>query len=171
MDLMAPYPNHMSPPLSYIDPTNVGMLRVYAGITPVSVGGNSIAGTIIAETPAAVFAAPGQGYLTTGQRMDLLDNEQKTSNLRYLGQYDWGMLEARAYYERVDPHYMDFGPDKLQRPSVDDEAPTGRPMSFEMPDSNDFMLVVRSIAWTGELLVAQAWAAIALREATGAFAG
>ena len=215
MDLIASCPNHMNPPLSYLDPTNVGTLKVYAGITPVSVGGDSIAGTIIAESLAPVFAAPGQDYLATGQlggfyrsngnawganvaatfasdnfnvtytgstaqadnykaggnfktttatgnvgqnlplnevgssayesrnqmlsfalkggnhlveaklgfqdipqqlypnqRMDILDNEQKTFNLRYLGQYDWGLFEARAYYEKVDPHYMDFGPDK-----------------------------------------------------------
>lgn len=215
MDLIASCPNHMNPPLSYIDPTNVGTLRVYSGITPVSVGGDSIAGTIIADTLAPVFAAPGQDYLATGQiggfyrsngnawganiaataatenisvtytgssaradnykaggnfktttatgrvghtlpldevgstayeslnqmlsfavkggnhlveakfgfqhipeqlypnqRMDMLDNEQKTFNLRYLGQFDWGLFEARAYYEKVDPHYMDFGPDK-----------------------------------------------------------
>ena len=215
MDLIASCPNHMNPPLSYLDPTNVGTLKVYAGITPVSVGGDSIAGTIIAESLAPVFAAPGQDYLATGQlggfyrsngnawganvaatfasdnfnvtytgstaqadnykaggnfktttatgnvgqnlplnevgssayesrnqmlsfalkggnhlveaklgfqdipqqlypnqRMDMLDNEQKTFNLRYLGQYDWGLFEARAYYEKVDPHYMDFGPDK-----------------------------------------------------------
>jgi len=31
--------------------------------------------------------------------------------LRYLGQFDWGTLEARAYRETVD-HYMDFGADK-----------------------------------------------------------
>jgi len=213
MDLIASCPNHMNPPLSYIDPTNVGTLRVYSGITPVSVGGDSIAGTIIADTLAPVFAAPGRDYLATGQiggfyrsngnawganiaataatenisvtytgssaradnykaggnfktatgraghtlpldevgstayeslnqmlsfavkggnhlveakfgfqhipeqlypnqRMDMLDNEQKTFNLRYLGQFDWGLFEARAYYEKVDPHYMDFGPDK-----------------------------------------------------------
>ena len=215
MDLIASCPNHMNPPLSYIDPTNVGTLRVYSGITPVSVGGDSIAGTIIAETLAPVFAAPGQDFLATGQigsfyrsngnawganirataatenisltytgssaqadnykaggnfktttatgraghtlpldevgstayeslnqllsialkggdhlveakfgfqhvpeqlypnqRMDMLDNDQKTMNLRYLGQYDWGQFEARAYYEKVDPHFMDFGPDK-----------------------------------------------------------
>jgi iron complex outermembrane receptor protein len=215
MDLIASCPNHMNPPLSYIDPTHVGTLRVYSGITPVSVGGDSIAGTIIAQTPAPMFAAPGQDLLTTGQvggfyrsngnawganiaataatenislsytgssaradnytaggnfktttatgrvghmlpldevgstayeslnqmlsialkggdhlveakfgfqhipeqlypnqRMDMLDNEQKTFNLRYLGQFDWGLFEARAYYEKVDPHFMDFGPDK-----------------------------------------------------------
>src|SRR5574337_1761521 len=61
MDLISACPNHMTPPLSYIDPSNVGTLKVFAGITPVSVGGDSIGGTIVAETPAPVFAAPGQG--------------------------------------------------------------------------------------------------------------
>ena len=31
--------------------------------------------------------------------MDMLDNEQKRFNLRYLGQFGWGALEARAYHE------------------------------------------------------------------------
>jgi hypothetical protein len=38
--------------------------------------------------------------LYPNQRMDMLDNEQKRFNLRYLGQFDWGSLEARAYHER-----------------------------------------------------------------------
>lgn len=214
MDLIASCPNHMNPPLSYLDPTNVGSLQVYAGITPVSVGGDSIGGTIIASTPAPDFAAPGEAHLAKGeagtffrsnnnarganlsatyatesfnltysgalskadnytagrnfktfretgraghtlsrdevgstaydtrnhklgfafrgsdhllearigyqdmpyqlwpnQRMDLLDNEQLSVNLRYLGQFDWGTLEAGAYRETVD-HFMDFGADK-----------------------------------------------------------
>ena len=214
MDLIASCPNHMNPALSYLDPSNVGSLKVYAGIVPVSLGGDSIGGTIIADTPAPTFAAPGQGSLFKGeagafyrsngnakganlsatyatesfsitysgataesdnydaggdfknysftgrightlprdevgstayetrnhalglafkggnhlfevklgyqdlpyqlypnQRMDMLDNEQKRLNLRYLGQFDWGKLEARAYQEKVD-HFMDFGEDK-----------------------------------------------------------
>ena len=214
MDLIASCPNHMNPALSYLDPTNVARLSVYSGITPVSIGGDSIGGTIIAETPGPTFAAAGEGSLTKGeigtfyrsnnqarggnvsatyasehfgatytgstakannyeaggdfkssrvtgrtgheldldevgstayetnnqsldlafkhgqhmleakfglqempkqlypnQRMDLLDNEQKRGNLRYLGEFDWGGLEARAYHEKVD-HTMDFGQDK-----------------------------------------------------------
>ena len=214
MDFIASCPNHMNPPLSYVDPTNIGKLKVWAGITPVSVGGDSIGGTIIAETRPAEFAAAGQGSLLKGeigsfyrsngnafgaslnataateslslsyngafakadnykaggdfkttnvtgraghqiardevgssaydtrthtvglalkggdhlieakvgyqevpeqlfpnQRMDMLDNEQKRFNLRYLGQFGWGALEARAYHERVE-HMMDFGADK-----------------------------------------------------------
>ena len=42
MDLIASCPNHMNPPLSYLDPTQVGKIEVYAGIAPVSSGGDSI---------------------------------------------------------------------------------------------------------------------------------
>ncbi|NTU68964.1 MAG: TonB-dependent receptor plug domain-containing protein, partial [Chlorobiaceae bacterium] len=61
MDLIACCPNHMNPALSYLDPSQVGTLKVYAGgITPVSLGGDSIGATIIAETPAPEFAESGQ---------------------------------------------------------------------------------------------------------------
>ncbi len=214
MDLIASCPNHMNPVLSYIDPSNVETLKVYAGITPVSSGGDAIGGAIIAESRAPEFAAPGQAAISKGeagvfyrsnnnarganvsatyaneqfnisysgatsqadnytagddfktydftgrightlprdevgstayetrnhavglafknnahlfeaklgfqdmpfqlypnQRMDMLNNEQNSVNLRYLGKLDWGSLEARAYHEKVD-HFMDFGADK-----------------------------------------------------------
>ena len=214
MDFIASCPNHMNPPLSYLDPNAVSKIKVYAGITPVSVGGDSIGGSIVAETAAPAFAAPGQGLLTKGeigtfyrsnnnavggnvgatvatenfsvsytgamtkadnytaggnfkgttvtgrtghtlpldevgssayetqthtlgfalrggnhlleakfgyqdvpsqlypnQRMDMLGNEQNRVNLRYLGQFDWGTAEVRAYREEVK-HFMEFGPDK-----------------------------------------------------------
>lgn len=214
MDLLASCPNHMNPALSYLDPSQVDSLTVYAGINPVSAGGDSIGGSIIAETKAPEFAAPGTGHLLKGevgsfyrsnndarganasatfateninlsytgayskannyvagknfknytatgraghtlardevgstgyetanhtlgmavrnanhlfevkfgyqnmpeqlypnQRMDLLDNEQKRVNARWLGKFDWGKMEARMYHEEVD-HFMDFGPDK-----------------------------------------------------------
>lgn len=47
--------NHMNPPLSYADPNNVGKVEVYAGIVPVSKGGDSIGGTIIVEPLAPAF--------------------------------------------------------------------------------------------------------------------
>ncbi len=214
MDLIASCPNHMNPALSYIDPTQLGRLTVYAGITPVSLGGDSIGGSIVAESPAPVFAAAGQPAIDQGevgasyrsnnrarslnlsathatqdfsvrydgslsradnyraggdfktyeftgrtghrlphdevgstayftrnhalslahqrdehlfearlgvqdmpyqlypnQRMDMLNNDQRSINLSYTGQMDWGQLQARAYRETVD-HFMDFGVDK-----------------------------------------------------------
>ncbi|MCE1182272.1 MAG: TonB-dependent receptor [Rhodocyclales bacterium] len=67
MDFIATCPNHMNPPLSYLDPAAIGEIKVYAGITPVSVGGDSIGGSIVAETKAPQFAKPGEGLLSKGE--------------------------------------------------------------------------------------------------------
>lgn len=216
MDLISSCANHMNPPLSYIDPANVDNVQVYAGISPVSMGGDNIAGTIQVNSPSAEFAKSGedllikatlgtfyrsnndarginasatvanekvymrytgatteannyyagrnfkpagaastdkptniiagdevgssyyktqnhalafgvkhenhlielkvglqnipyQGYVN--QRMDMTGNDSKQFNLSYNGQYDWGKLAARAYYERTR-HSMQFGEDK-----------------------------------------------------------
>lgn len=214
MDLIASCPNHMNPALSYIAPSQLGALKVYPGISPVSAGGDSIGGSILAESAAQVFATADQGSITEGevgafyrsnnqargvnlsaryatptlsvgysgsvsradnyhaggdfkdyaftgrtghnlaldevgstaydtrnhalslaykrdehlvearlgvqdmpyqlypnQRMDLLDNDQRSINLSYTGNMDWGRLKARLYDEKVD-HFMDFGADK-----------------------------------------------------------
>lgn len=52
---------------------------------------------------------PHQYY--PNQRMDLTDNTQKSANLGWTTQYQWGELETRGYYQDVD-HEMNFGPDK-----------------------------------------------------------
>jgi iron complex outermembrane recepter protein len=216
MDLIASCPNHMNPPLSYLDPSAVAALDVWAGIAPVSAGGDSIGGTIVARTRDPEFATAGEAPRVAGeagvwlrsngeghglnlsarvatetlalsysgamakagnvdaggdfkpatlvetgrdghrlpldevgstayetrnhqlglawrqgehlldlrlglqevpeqlypnQRMDMLKNDQQRVNLRYLGRFDWGRLEARVYDEQVD-HFMDFGADK-----------------------------------------------------------
>lgn len=56
MDLIAACPNHMNPPLSYMSPSDIGQMTVFAGITPVSVGGDSIGGTIISESRLPEFS-------------------------------------------------------------------------------------------------------------------
>ncbi|MBP2302703.1 TonB-dependent receptor [Azospirillum picis] len=53
-------PNQMNPAMSTLSPSRVSRLEVLAGITPVSVGGDSIAGTITVESAPPVFAAPGE---------------------------------------------------------------------------------------------------------------
>ncbi|MCF7996397.1 MAG: TonB-dependent receptor plug domain-containing protein, partial [Chromatiaceae bacterium] len=60
MDLVASCPNHMNSPLSYIDPTAVASVEVFAGVTPVSVGGDSIGGTIVVESAPPAFAESGE---------------------------------------------------------------------------------------------------------------
>ncbi|AUB80774.1 TonB-dependent receptor [Candidatus Thiodictyon syntrophicum] len=65
MDLVAACPNHMNSPLSSIDPTAVDSVQVYAGVTPVSVGGDSIGGSIVVQSASPAFADPGK-QLATG---------------------------------------------------------------------------------------------------------
>ena len=212
MDLISACANHMNSPLSYIDPANVSSVNVFAGITPVSVGGDSIGGTIQVDSAVPEFAKSGEGTLHKGQigafyrsnnaaqggnlsatiagedvsvrytgstvragnykagaalkaagistgslanvyvagdeiastqyqsnnqaldfglrrdnhlvelklglqkipyqgfanqRMDMLNNDSQQINLNYTGQYDWGVLQARAYNEHTR-HYMNF---------------------------------------------------------------
>jgi iron complex outermembrane receptor protein len=66
MDITSACANHMNPPLSYIHPAQIGSIDVMAGITPVSAGGDSIAGTIAVKSPAPVFAMPGEAVHTSG---------------------------------------------------------------------------------------------------------
>jgi iron complex outermembrane receptor protein len=67
MDLISACGNHMNPPLSYLDPTQVGNITVFAGIAPVSSGGDSIGGTILVESSKPEFAGAGQGTLLKGE--------------------------------------------------------------------------------------------------------
>ncbi len=66
MDTIASCPNHMNPALSYIDPAQVGSVQVWTGVTPVSVGGDSIGGAIVVNSREPVFAPAGKDLLTQG---------------------------------------------------------------------------------------------------------
>lgn len=59
-------PNHMNPALASIDRSNIGSITIIKGITPVSMGGDSIAGTISVESAKPVFAETGEDPLLTG---------------------------------------------------------------------------------------------------------
>ncbi|NOT85330.1 MAG: TonB-dependent receptor [Methylococcaceae bacterium] len=60
-------PNHMNPALSYIDRTNIGKIIILQGVTPVSMGGDSIGGTISVQSAAPAFAEPGKDILLSGK--------------------------------------------------------------------------------------------------------
>ena len=67
MELMPACPNHMNSVLSYVNPTKVGSVTVFAGITPVSVGGDSIGGSIQVKSAPPEFARAGENVLVKGQ--------------------------------------------------------------------------------------------------------
>jgi iron complex outermembrane receptor protein len=52
--------NHMNPSLSYINPAKVAKISVMTGITPVSMGGDSLGGTISVESSLPEFAGPNE---------------------------------------------------------------------------------------------------------------
>lgn len=189
--------NHMNPPLSYVDPAAVGSVEVLSGVTPVSKGGDSIAGSIIVERRSPTFAATdkveahgsisgyyrsnGNGFggsltasvanrewnleytgawsksdnvkagggatissteyeaqnhlLTLAKKtdnglltlsggvqnipkqgfpnawMDMIYNRSVFVNGAYEGVFDWGRLDAKAYWKHTE-HYMNFLADK-----------------------------------------------------------
>lgn len=67
MGLMPACPNHMNSALSYIDPTKVGSVTVFSGITPVSVGGDSIGGTVQVKSADPEFTGVGEKVLVKGE--------------------------------------------------------------------------------------------------------
>ena len=67
MDLISACANHMNPPLSYIDPSNVGEIKLYSGVVPVSVGGDSLGSAIVVKSPAPRFASDAAAPLVSGE--------------------------------------------------------------------------------------------------------
>jgi len=67
MNLISACGNHMNPALSYVAPSSVLSAQVLAGITPVSMGGDSIAGTIRVQSADPLYAEDGKKYLVMGQ--------------------------------------------------------------------------------------------------------
>jgi iron complex outermembrane receptor protein len=60
MTVSSSCPNHMNPPLSYMAPSDASEITVLAGITPVSLGGDSLGGTVAVDSRQPVFAGPDE---------------------------------------------------------------------------------------------------------------
>ena len=60
MDLISACANHMNSPLSSIDSSNVEQIKVFAGLTPVSMGGDSIGGSVVINSAQPEFAKNGE---------------------------------------------------------------------------------------------------------------
>ena len=79
VDSIASCPNNMNSPLSYAPPTAIEKLKVYTGVTPASVSGNSVGATIVVETARPKFAKPRQNAVLQNQDLQnsvLQNNEQ-----------------------------------------------------------------------------------------------
>ena len=66
-DLQPACPNHMNSPLSYADPTRIESVTVFSGIAPVSVGGDSIGGSIQIKSAPPEFATASAPFIASGR--------------------------------------------------------------------------------------------------------
>lgn len=106
MDLISACANHMNTPLSYIDPVNVSSIKVYSGVTPVSVGGDSIGGTIKVESTAPQFSNSSDTLIHQGQIGTFYrsNNDARGANLSatlandsFSARYTGSIVEANNY--------------------------------------------------------------------------
>ena len=116
MDLISACGNHMNPALSYIDPTNVGSVTAFAGITPVSVGGDSIGGAILVDSAEPEFAQAGEGTLHKGE---------VGTFYRSNGNAYGGNLSATAASEKVSLTYQGSTAKADDYKAGDDFKPAG----------------------------------------------
>lgn len=111
MDLISACANHMNPPLSYIDPANVGHVQVFAGISPVSVGGDSIGGTIIVDSALPEFAKAGQGTLIKGQAMAFYRSNNNAQGINLSATAAGEAISIRYTGSAVSAHNYTAGDD------------------------------------------------------------
>jgi iron complex outermembrane receptor protein len=116
MNLISACANHMNPPLSYIDPTQVGSIQVLTGIAPVSTGGDSIGGTIKVNSPEPEFAAAGQSLLK-GQAGSFYRSNGNAKGVNFAATYAteiWSLNYTGAIAESGNYHAAnDFKAAKL----------------------------------------------------------
>lgn len=74
---------------------------------------------------------PYQGFPNV--RMDMLYNRSEYMNVRFENAYDWGRLDARAYWQETR-HYMNFLADKMAT-GIDATPTNGMPMYTSGTDS------------------------------------
>ena len=99
-------PNHMNPALSYIDPSSTKSIDVIAGVTPVSKGGDSIAGSIVIESKQLVFAAdPNKpifdgsvsGFYRSNGNVRGVNTELNYATENFSAQYLGSIVESNNY--------------------------------------------------------------------------
>jgi iron complex outermembrane receptor protein len=80
MQITSACANHMNPSLSYVNAANIDSMSVIAGITPVSSGGDSLAGTIVVSSVTPVFASEGEDFHLSGRISTFFRSNADTLN-------------------------------------------------------------------------------------------
>ncbi len=113
MNITSACSNHMNPSLSYISPANVGKAQVMAGITPVSMGGDSTGGTLVVESLAPDFASSADKPLffasAGGFFRSANDNFGNNASLKYANQ-DYSFDSNASWSKAINYRTGDDGP-------------------------------------------------------------
>lgn len=140
MSITSACANHMNPPLSYIDRSNVGKITVMSGLTPVSMGGDSIGGTISVESPAPVFAEPGKDILLNGS----LSSFYRSNGDAFGGSIAAGVANENVRLDYTASHtesmnYNDANGDNVQSSAYENQNHAGA-LSFKL---DNHLVVIR----------------------------
>ena len=110
-------PNHMDPPLHYVTAAGLDSLQVTPGVTPVSEGGDSIAGTVIAKAAPPQFSVDdsiqsfglvGAGYNGAhrgGDARITVGAANQDVSAQYAGERLWGQNQILPDGEVRDSGY------------------------------------------------------------------
>jgi iron complex outermembrane receptor protein len=102
MQITPACPNHMDPPLHYSTPSEVDSLVVLPGITPVSDGGDSIAGTVKVRSIDPAFFVDGPGVRGEAGAGYSGENEGKLASTRVEAGNEHYVLSADASWARAN---------------------------------------------------------------------
>ncbi len=102
MQITPACPNHMDPPLHYSAPSELDSLVVLPGITPVSDGGDSIAGTVKVRSIDPAFFVDGPGVRGEAGAGYSGENEGKLASTRLEAGNEYYVLSADASWARAN---------------------------------------------------------------------
>lgn len=135
MEITPACPNHMDPPLHYSAPSELDSLVVLPGITPVSEGGDSIAGTIKAKSIDPEFFGDGVGVRGEAGAGYSGMNEGRFANARAETGNDRAVLTVDGSWSRAND--TDFAKGRIadtgyqtKRGAVRVDADTGGGRAF-----------------------------------------
>ena len=133
--------NHMNPPLTYIAPSGVAEVTVMAGITPVSMGGDSVGGTVSVDSPLPVFANADDGWHSGGTISSFYQSNGE----------DYGP----ALSAWVANHNLGFGYDGSWSTGDNYTDGSGRKVTSSYAQTTDHMVTIAAQG-AGNLVVLQA---------------
>jgi iron complex outermembrane receptor protein len=106
VDLISACGNHMDPPTSYLDASNLESVKIFAGITPVSMGGDSIGGSIILNSSKPKFAT-GDDIITASKVNGFYRGNNDARGGSFMTQFATGNFFAKysGSYSEANNYY------------------------------------------------------------------